>query len=119
MDRTREHPQRRPCGGDTPATLERDRQAPRAVSRQDSRAVIGQEYADPRIASGMEARRAETVGGYVPESASGSVHDSPAQWSVVARNVRNAGRHPNYLAMRPNDCGDSSVSDSLMNVNTL
>jgi hypothetical protein len=78
MDSTRGHPHRRPCGGDTPATLERNRQAPRAVARQDGRAMIRRECAVPRIASGMEARRGETGGGFVRASASGSVHDSPA-----------------------------------------
>lgn len=87
MDRTRGHPQRRPCGGDTPATLERDRQAPRAVARQDGRAVIRQECHDPCIASGMEARSAETGDGFTPASASGSVHDSPAPATIQVQST--------------------------------
>lgn len=78
MDSTRGDPHRRPCGGDTPAKLERNRQALRALARQDGRAVIRQEFPLPWTASGMEARRAETGGGFPPASASGSVHDSPA-----------------------------------------
>ena len=48
-----------------------------------------QEYARPRVASGMEARRAETGGGFVPAFTSGSVHDSPTpadgQWLAWQR----------------------------------
>lgn len=82
MIKTRGHPQRRPCGGDTPATLERNRQAIRAVARQDGRAMIRRDYVGPCIASGMEARRAETDGDHTAVSASGSVHDSPTPASM-------------------------------------
>jgi len=78
MIRTRGHPHGRPCGGDTPATLERVRQALRAIARQNDRALIRQDLAVSCTASGMEARRAETGGSIWAAIASGSVHDSPA-----------------------------------------
>ena len=101
MERTRGHPQSRPCGGDTPATLERDRQAPRAIAGQDQRAVIQQEYAGPCTASGMKARRAETDGGFPQASTSGSVHDSPTPAVIAVSRHHAAGGRPVKLDPTP------------------
>ena len=112
MDGTRGHPQRRPCGGDTPATLERDRQAPRAVARQDGRAVIRQEFRDPCTASGMEARRAETGGSNVSASEPGSVHDSPAPAEIAVSRRRDCWGTPKSGYIHELVCGQLFVIGS-------